>query len=96
MPIKYQLMALMCKRKISLSVYLPLGNSVIIRVESYDTFADIKIRAMEELGINHKRLKPELFSFFEVVNFDNQELEESPIHENLIVWDTITYWEKAK
>jgi hypothetical protein len=34
---------------------------------------------MEELGINHKRLSPDFFTFFEIVNFDNQELEESPI-----------------
>lgn len=42
MPIKYQMMALMCKRQISIPVYLPVGNSILIRVESYDTFADIK------------------------------------------------------
>lgn len=46
MPIKYQMMALMCKRKISLPIYLPIGSSVIIRVESYETFADIKIKVM--------------------------------------------------
>ncbi len=42
MPIKYQMMALMCKRQISIPVYLPVGNSILIRVESYDTFSDIK------------------------------------------------------
>lgn len=42
MPIKYQMMALMCKRQISIPVYLPVGNSILIRVESYDTFTDIK------------------------------------------------------
>lgn len=47
MPIKYQIMALMCKRKISLPVYLPIGSSVLIRVESYETFSDIKARVME-------------------------------------------------
>jgi hypothetical protein len=46
MPIKYQMMALMCKRKISLPIYLPIGSSVLIRVESYETFADIKIKVM--------------------------------------------------
>ncbi len=32
MPIKYQMMALMCKRQISIPVYLPIGNSILIRV----------------------------------------------------------------
>lgn len=32
MPIKYQMMALMCKRQISVPIYLPIGNSVLIRV----------------------------------------------------------------
>ncbi len=40
------MMALMCKRKISLPIYLPIGSSVLIRVESYETFADIKIKVM--------------------------------------------------
>lgn len=35
MPIKYQMMALMCKRQISVPVYLSVGNSILIRVESY-------------------------------------------------------------
>lgn len=96
MPIKYQLMALMSKRKISVPVYLPVGNSMLAKVESYETFADIKTRIMDEFGINTKRLLPDYFNFFEILNFDNEELEESPIQENLIVWDTITYWEKAK
>ena len=32
MPIKYQMMALMCKRMISIPVYLSVGNSILIRV----------------------------------------------------------------
>ena len=47
MPIKYQMMALMCKRQISVPVYLAVGNSILIRVESYETFSDIKIRVLE-------------------------------------------------
>ena len=69
MPIKYQLMALMCKRQISIPVYLPVGNSILVRVESYDTFGDIKERVVQEFGINNKRLKPDMFRFFEIVNF---------------------------
>ena len=69
MPIKYQMMALMCKRQISIPVYLPIGNSILIRVESYDTFADIKQRVIEEFGINSFRIRPEMFRFFEIVNF---------------------------
>lgn len=41
------MMALMCKRKISIPVYLPIGNSILIRVESYETFADVKQRVIE-------------------------------------------------
>ncbi len=96
MPIKYQMMALMCKRQISIPVYLPVGNSILIKVESYDTFADIKERVIAEFGINSRRIKPEMFRFFEIVNFENEELEESPINENQIVWDIMTYWELAK
>lgn len=32
MPIKYQMMALMCKRKISLPAYLPAGSNIVIKV----------------------------------------------------------------
>ena len=96
MPIKYQMMALMCKRQISIPVYRPIGNSILIRVESYDTFADIKQRVIEEFGINSHRIRPEMFRFFEIVNFENEELEESPINEAQIVWDIMTYWELAK
>lgn len=35
MPIRYQLMALMCRRKITVPVYLSIGNSVLLRVESH-------------------------------------------------------------
>jgi hypothetical protein len=69
MPIKYQMMALMCKRQISIPVYLPIGNSILIRVESYDTFADIKQRVIDEFGINSHRIRPEMLRFFEIVNF---------------------------
>ena len=64
MPIKYQMMALICKQQISIRVYLPVGNSILIRVESYDTFADIKEKVIAEFGINYKRIKPEMFRFF--------------------------------
>lgn len=46
MPIKYQIMALMCKRMISIPIYLSIGSSSHIKVESYETLGDIKIRAM--------------------------------------------------
>lgn len=58
MPIKYQMMALMCKRQISIPVYLPIGNSILIRVESYDTFTDIKQKVIDEFGINSRRIRP--------------------------------------
>ena len=80
MPIKYQMMALMCKRQISVPVYLSVGNSILIRVESYETFSEIKTRVLEEFGIDHKRINSEYFTFFEIMNFENQELEESPIN----------------
>lgn len=96
MPIKYQLMALMCKRKITVPVYLSIGNSILLRVESHETMGDIKARAMKELGINTDRLLPDFFTFFEIANYDNQELEENPIAEGNIVWDTVSYWGKAK
>lgn len=59
----------MCKRQISIPVYLPVGNSILIRVESYDTFSDIKEKVITEFGINSKRIRPEMFRFFEIVNF---------------------------
>jgi hypothetical protein len=64
MPIKYQMMALMCKRQISIPVYLPVGNSILVRVESYDTFSDIKNKVIAEFGIDVGRLRPEMFRFF--------------------------------
>ena len=32
LPINYQIMGVMCKRQISIPVYLSIGNSIIIRV----------------------------------------------------------------
>lgn len=32
LPISYQIMGLMCKRQISIPVYLPTGNSILIKV----------------------------------------------------------------
>lgn len=39
---------------------------------------------------------PEMFAFFQIANYDNQELEENPINDKTIVWDTVSYWQKAK
>ena len=47
MPIRYQMMALMCRRKITVPVYLAIGNSALLRVESHETIGDIKLRAMQ-------------------------------------------------
>jgi hypothetical protein len=46
MPVKYQIMALMCKRIISVPVHLPIGGGSHVKAESYETLADIKIQAM--------------------------------------------------
>lgn len=55
LPISYQVMGLMCKRQISIPVYLPTGNSILVKVESYNTFAEIKSRCMAGFGINSLR-----------------------------------------
>ena len=47
MPIKYQIMALMSKRQISVPIYFPIGNSALVKVESYQTFGDIKLTALK-------------------------------------------------
>lgn len=96
MPIKYQIMALMSKRQISIPIYLPIGSNILVKAESYETFADIKKKVLEELGINTSRIPPDFFAFFEVVNYENTELEESPVNENSVIWDVMTYWELAK
>lgn len=30
------------------------------------------------------------------MNYDNQEIDESPIDENDLAWDVVSYWERAK
>jgi hypothetical protein len=64
LPISYQIMGLMCKRQISIPVYLPTGNSILIKVESYNSFADIKARCLSGFGINGLRYAEELFTFY--------------------------------
>jgi hypothetical protein len=32
----------MCKRQISIPVYMPTGNSILVRVESFYSFSDLK------------------------------------------------------
>ena len=78
LPISYQVMGLMCKRQISMPIYLSSGTSILVNVESFNSFNDIKEKCLREFGIS-ERLGQELFGFFEVVNFDNEDLEESPI-----------------
>lgn len=56
MPAQYQMMALMCKRQISMPIFFSVGNSIIVRVESHETFADIKERVLKEVGIDTRRL----------------------------------------
>lgn len=64
MPIKYQIMALMSKRQISIPIYLPIGNNVLIKAESYETFKDVKLKVLQEMGINTLRIPEEFFAFF--------------------------------
>ena len=37
-----------------------------------------------------------MFRFFEIVNQEDEELEESPVREDQLVWDIMTYWEFTK
>ena len=30
------------------------------------------------------------------MNYENQEIDESPINENDLAWDVVAYWERAK
>lgn len=90
MPTNYQIIALMRKRQISILVYLSTGNNILINVESYHSFADIKEKALNEFGINTKRIKPDMFRFFEIVCFHNGPFDESPINESRSVWDYMT------
>ena len=68
-PLQYQIMSIICKRQISISLQLPLGSQVLIHTEPHETFGDIKVRAMEELGIDHERLPSVFFGFFCVVKY---------------------------
>ena len=47
---------------------------------------------MEQMGVNPTRLSKDLFAFFEIMNFENEELQEAPIDDNRNVWDMLTYW----
>jgi hypothetical protein len=78
LPISFQVMGLLCKRQISVPLYLPSGTSILVNVESFNSFEDIKEKCLRDFGIS-PRLSKDLFGFFEVVNFDNEDLEESPI-----------------
>lgn len=61
LPAQYQMMALMCKRQISMPIFFSVGNSVIVRAQSTQTFADTKEQVLQEVGINTKRIYKELF-----------------------------------
>ncbi len=95
-PVRYQLSALICKKQITVPLYLPIGDYVLFEIESHETLSDIKVRALHRLGVNTDRFPKELFGFYQVINFHNIELEENPLREGQSVWDLITYWELAK
>ena len=48
------------------------------------------------IGVNHKRISKDMFGFFEVMSFENEELEEAPLDDNRNIWDLLTYWDRAK
>ena len=54
LPIKYQIMALMCMRQISVPVFLSTGNSIFVYVESFNSFQDIKSQCLEQFGISKR------------------------------------------
>ena len=51
---------------------------------------------LEIAGVNSKRILPDIIGFFEVMSFENEELEETPLDDGRNIWDLLTYWEKAK
>lgn len=58
MPVKYQMIALMCRRKITVPVFLPIGDRVFLNIEPYESFGDLKSKILHEFGINYKRIDP--------------------------------------
>ena len=73
-PAQFQTMALMCKKQISCLVFLSIGKSVPLNVESNETFKDIKEKVCGLFGINYQRFGEDILGFFEVMNFENEGL----------------------
>lgn len=94
MPTKYQIMALMCKRMISIPIYLSVGSSSHVKVQSYETLSDIKTRCLEELGMDAHRIPTEYFTFFELANFEGMS-EQRPLKEDIVAWDLVSYWQRS-
>lgn len=74
-PSKFQLYCLICKKLFPFNFYLAMGNSVQYNVESDQTFADIKCEILEKFGINIQRISPKYFAFFQIVTFEEGEME---------------------
>lgn len=88
-------MALMSRRQISVSIFLSVGQQLVIFVESFETFKDIKERVCLKAGINPERFISEILTFIELINYENMDMKENPIDENRRVWDLLTEWETA-
>ena len=71
-------------------IYLSLGPSFVIMVESYETLKDIKKRALKFLGINTERLNPELFAFGTIVMLNGEAVDEYPLDDQRLAWDVFS------
>ena len=78
-PDVFQISAMLCKRKLPLLIYLSVGNSIVLTVESYESLKDIKKRTLELVGVNTNRLNPDLFGFSSIFSFDYEDLDDLPL-----------------
>ncbi|EAR84885.2 myosin head protein (macronuclear) [Tetrahymena thermophila SB210] len=80
--------ALIFQYQIKVPITLSNGTSFLVNVDPYDNFNNLKQKVMEQLNINHRRLIPELFEFFEIQTKENQVFERMlfPLEG---VWDVI-------
>ncbi len=47
MPVKYQMIALMCRRKITVPVFFPVGDRIFMNIEPYESFGDLKCKILD-------------------------------------------------
>jgi hypothetical protein len=94
-PPSYQIVSIMAQRQIWVPVFICTGGTILVWADSFETVEQVKVKALEKMGINIKRVPLNFFGMFEIVNKQN-ELCESMLQPTASIWNLLGKWEDER